>query len=98
MHFRLLHCLPMTRKNRVKQAGNRLRELREKLGFSMRDVQASSASLARRSHNRAFKFGISRLSQYEAQGVVPNIYALSALAVIYRRPMRELLRWYGVRL
>lgn len=63
----------------------------------MRDVQAQSAAVARRSRNRAFKFGISRLSQYEAQGVVPSVYALSAMATIYKRPLRELLGWYGVR-
>ncbi len=86
-----------SRKNRVKEAGSRLRSLRRKLGLSMRDVQAHTADVARRSRNRAFQFGISRLSQYEAQGVVPSIYALSAMATIYKRPLRELLRWYGIR-
>ena len=86
-----------TRRVRAKHAGARLNALRRKLGLSMRETQAETAKLARRQQNHALKCPISRLSAYEAQGVIPSIYALHAMSVVYKRPMRELLRWYGIR-
>jgi transcriptional regulator with XRE-family HTH domain len=67
-----------------------------RMGLTMRDVQSVTTDLSRRCGNRAFRLSISRLSQYEAQGVIPNIYAMYSLAKIYRRPIKDLLRWYGV--
>jgi transcriptional regulator with XRE-family HTH domain len=38
----------------------------------------------------------SRLSNIESKGVLPGIYKLEALAIIYRRSISELLEWYGI--
>jgi len=78
------------------QAGQSLRQVREKLGLTMRDVESASSRIAARHGNEEFFLGPSRLSDIETKGVVPNLYRLYALAVIYRRDVRELMKWYGV--
>jgi len=77
-------------------AGQNLRALREKLGLTMRDVETASARLAGKHHNEEFAIPPSRLSDIETKGIVPSIYRVYSLAVIYRNDARELLSWYGV--
>jgi hypothetical protein len=77
-------------------AGKSLRTLREKLGLTMRDVEISSARLAEKYSNEEFSIPPSRLSDVETKAILPSIYRLYTLSVIYRRDMRELLSWYGV--
>jgi transcriptional regulator with XRE-family HTH domain len=76
--------------------GKRLRQLREELGLTVRDVEAFSSRLAGKRGNSAYSIPISRLSDIENKEVVPSIYRVYSLAVIYRRDLRELLTWYGV--
>ena len=73
-----------------------LRLLREQLGLTMRDVETASARIAQRHGNDEFAIPPSRLSDVETKGVVPSIFRLYSLAVIYRRDLRELLSWYNV--
>jgi transcriptional regulator with XRE-family HTH domain len=77
-------------------AGKSLRTLREKLGLTMRDIETSSARLAEKYRNEEFSIPPSRLSDIETKNVLPSIFRLYTLAVIYRRDLRELLGWYGV--
>jgi len=77
-------------------AGKSLRTLREKLGLTMRDVENSSARVADKYRNEEFSIPPSRLSDIETKGILPSIYRLYTLSVIYRRDIRELLSWYGV--
>src|SRR2546427_5239426 len=76
--------------------GQNLRILREKLGLTMRDIETASERLARKHGNEEYFIPISRLSDFETKGVIPSIYRLYSLAIIYRRDFRELLAWYGV--
>jgi transcriptional regulator with XRE-family HTH domain len=76
--------------------GQNLRVLREKLGLTMRDIETASERIARKHENEEYLIPISRLSDFETKGVIPSIYRLYSLAVIYRREMRELLMWYGI--
>lgn len=78
------------------QAGQNLRTLREQLGLTMRDVESASARIAARNSNEEFLIGPSRLSDMETKGVIPSIYRLYSLSVIYRRDLREILSWYGI--
>src|SRR5262249_37819958 len=78
--------------------GQTLRVTREKLGLTMRDVETASERLARKHANEEYFVPISRLSDFETKGVIPSIYRLYSLAVIYRRDLRELVGWYGVNL
>ncbi len=77
-------------------AGKNLRTLREKLGLTMRDVETSSARIAEKYRNEEFSIPPSRLSDVETKGILPSIFRLYTLSVIYRRDLRELLAWYGV--
>jgi transcriptional regulator with XRE-family HTH domain len=76
--------------------GQQLRILREKLGLTIRDVEAASTRLATRHRNPEYAVSISRLSDIETKGIVPTIYKIYSLAVIYRMTFTELLEWYGV--
>lgn len=76
--------------------GKRLRQLREQLGLTVRDVEASSVRLASKRGNRAYSIPLSRLSDIENKEVVPSIYRFYSLAAIYRCNIREILTWYGV--
>ena len=77
-------------------AGKSLRTLREKLGLTMRDVENSSARVADKYRNEEFSIPPSRLSDIETKGILPSIFRLYTLSVIYRRDFRELMSWYGV--
>jgi transcriptional regulator with XRE-family HTH domain len=79
-------------------AGQQLRLLREKLGLTMRDVEIASATLATRRGNDDFSVTLSRLSDIETKGIIPSIYRLYSLAVIYRCDFNDLLSWYGIEL
>lgn len=76
--------------------GLHLRTLREQLGLTMRDVETASSRVAARHGNDDFAISLSRLSDIETKGIVPSIYRLYSLAVIYRYDFRELLGWYGI--
>jgi transcriptional regulator with XRE-family HTH domain len=85
-----------TRKGTMISGGQNLRILREKLGLTMRDIETASERIAKKHANEEYLIPISRLSDFETKGVIPSIYRLYSLAVIFRRELRELLAWYGV--
>src|SRR5437899_3244721 len=78
--------------------GQKLRTLREKLGLTMRNIKTASERIARKRESEEYVVPISRLSDFENKGVIPSIYRLYSLAVIYRRDLREILLWYGISL
>jgi len=78
--------------------GQNLRALREQLGLTMRDVESASTRIAERHGNDEFAVPPSRLSDIETKGVIPSVFRLYSLAVIYRRDMRDLLSLFGVSL
>ena len=71
-------------------AGKSLRTLREKLGLTMRDVENSSQRIADKYRNEEFSIPPSRLSDIETKGILPSIFRLYTLSIIYRRDFREL--------
>lgn len=78
------------------EAGKQLRELREKVGLTLRDVELSSTYLSRTREIEEFIINPSRLSDIETKGVIPSIYRLYVLSVIYRADFTELLKLYGI--
>jgi transcriptional regulator with XRE-family HTH domain len=76
--------------------GQRLRALREAFRLTIRDVETATWKVAARHNQDEFAIPLSRLSDIETKGIVPSIYRLYSLAVIYRQDLRELLAWYGV--
>jgi len=77
-------------------AGAKLRSVRESLGLTIRDVETATTRLANKYGNPEFCLQLSRLSDIETKGVIPSIYRIYALAVVYRRDVRELMGWYGI--
>ena len=76
--------------------GPNLRTLREKLGLTMRDVEAASERIVRKHDNQNYLITTDRLSDIETKGVTPGIHHLYSLAIIYRLEFNEILNWYGV--
>src|SRR5882762_8207008 len=76
--------------------GLRLRQARERLGLTYRDVERASYELAARRGRPDFILHISRLADIENRGVVPGLHKLYTLASIYRLNPVETFGWYDV--
>ena len=76
--------------------GFRLRQIRERLGLTYRDVQRATLSLSRLHARPNFTIHISRLADIENAGVVPSLHKLYALAVIYHVNPLEISSWYQI--
>jgi transcriptional regulator with XRE-family HTH domain len=75
-------------------AGFRLRQARERLGLTYRDVERASMGLAATRGRPEFILHISRLADIENRNVVPNIYKLYSVSVIYHLSVSEISSWY----
>jgi len=78
------------------QAGTRLRQARERLCLTFRDVEQASHELAARLTRPEFIIHISRLADIENHGVVPNLHRLFALCTIYHLDFSGALTWFGL--
>jgi transcriptional regulator with XRE-family HTH domain len=76
--------------------GESLRQIRERLGLTLRDVEGASSRLAEKYGNPDYLISLSRLSDIETKGVTPSLYKLYSFSAIYRRDFRELLGLYGI--
>jgi len=90
--------MPQRRRGVQLNGGQKLRALRETLGYRMRDVELASNQIAQRFESEEFSIPPSRLSDIETKGIVPSIFRLYSFAAIYRREYRELLSYYGLKL
>jgi transcriptional regulator with XRE-family HTH domain len=80
----------------MEDAGQKLKQARERLNLRYRDVEEASTQIAERHRNDEFIIALSRLSDIENKGTIPTIYRLYSLCVIYRLDFNEVLEWYGV--
>lgn len=88
---------PLPREHHTMEAaGQRLRKIRESLGLKYRQVEEASQRIAELHQNAEFAIFISRLSEIENKGLVPGIFRIYSLCVIYRIDYQEVLRWYNV--
>lgn len=79
-------------------SGEHLRELRNRLGISTREVEELSRRIAQESDNEEFCVSNAWLTQLENKNSVPSIYKLFSLSVIYRTKFTDLLAAFGVQL
>lgn len=77
-------------------AGFRLRQIRERLGLTYRDVERASFELAFARRRREFTLRISRLAVIENHNVIPSLHKLYTLATIYHLNPLEIADWYAV--
>ncbi len=76
--------------------GERLREVRERLGITTREVEEHSRKIAEAERNEDFYISNAWLTQIENKTSVPSIYKLYSLSVIYRVDFLKLLSMFGV--
>ena len=74
--------------------GLRLRQTREALGLTYRDVERASYQIAVNRGRSDFILHISRLADIENRGVVPGIHKLYSLAAILHLDPLEISAWY----
>src|SRR5260221_12095228 len=74
--------------------GLRLRQARESLGLTYREVQQAIYELAAKRGRPDFILHISRLADIENRNVVPSLHKLYSLAAIYHLSPLEISGWY----
>lgn len=74
--------------------GLRLRQKREMLGLTYRDVEKASYEIAVKRGRPEFVLHISRLADIENRNVVPSLHKLYSIAAIYHEDPMEITSWY----
>src|SRR5712691_883088 len=79
------------------RSGERLRQIRIRLGMTTRDVAAYSQRISsEEEENEDYCISNAWLTQVENTGSVPSVHKLFSLSVIYRQSVGDLLRLFGV--
>lgn len=81
---------------RAQFPGAGLREIRERLGLTLRDVEEKSRRIAEERQDFYYVITAGRLSQIENSNSLPSVYKLASLSAIYKLPIAELFRIYGI--
>jgi len=76
--------------------GEQLRELRNRLGITTREVEEYSRTIAEDRQNEEFCISNAWLTQLENKNSIPSIYKLYSLSVIYRTKFSDLLTVFGI--
>jgi transcriptional regulator with XRE-family HTH domain len=77
-------------------AGERLKELRLRLGLSSRNVAAKSQQIADERHNREYYLSHAWVTDIENGKFTPSIYKLYSLSAIYHVGYTEILSCFGL--
>lgn len=80
------------------RAGEQLKDLRNKLGITTRDVEEYSRTIAESEGNDDFYISNGYLTQIENTESVPSIQKLFSISIIYHTSYHELLAIFGVHL
>jgi len=88
--------LPPTTVTLSQQAGFRLKQTRERLGLTLRQVEEASLEIAESERSSEYVVSTARLNQIENDGSLPSIYKFYSLAVIYRLSIEEMMGLYGI--
>ena len=76
--------------------GSRLRQVRERLGLTYRDVERCSYELAGKRGRSDFVIHISRLADIENRGAIPSPHKIYSLAAIYHLNPVEVFEWFEI--
>jgi len=68
----------------MEDAGQKLKQARERLGLTYREVEEFSGRIAEVRGNEEFSIALSRLADIENKGTLPSLYRLYPLCAIYR--------------
>jgi len=75
----------------MSSAGERLKEIRTRLGITTRDVADFSQKIADEEENQEYYISNAWLTQIENTDSVPGIHKLYTLSIIYHLGLAELL-------
>jgi transcriptional regulator with XRE-family HTH domain len=78
------------------KAGERLKEIRSRLGITLRDVTDLSQKIAESEGNEEFHISNPWLTEIENSDAIPSIYKLFSLSIIYHLKFGDLLQLFGV--
>src|ERR1700679_977282 len=81
-----------------RSAGAKLKELRLRLGLTLRDVEANSRQLAAERHNQDFFISRGWLNNVENGSYTPSIFKLYSLGAIYNTHWSSIFSFFGVQL
>jgi transcriptional regulator with XRE-family HTH domain len=76
--------------------GKRLREARQRLRLSTRDVERLSRRLAEERKNQEYYISHAWLSEMERGELTPGIFKIHTLSIIYQYRLHEVLAFFGV--
>ena len=79
-------------------AGERLKELRVRLGLTTRHVEEKSQQIAAGKRNQEYYLSHAWLTDIENGEFTPSIYKLYSLSAIYHRGFTELLSFFGLQI
>src|SRR5260370_9707828 len=84
------------REGELLRPGERLRNIRTRLGLTTRDVEAYSRRISKAEENEDYCISSAWLTPVENTGSFPGVRKLFSLSVIYRQSFAGLLRLFGV--
>jgi transcriptional regulator with XRE-family HTH domain len=82
----------------TERAGIILKQLRERLGLTLRKVAALSQRLAKEKQNQDFCISRASLGEVERGSYTPGIFKMYSLGAIYHKHWSSILALYGLRL
>ena len=77
-------------------AGEKLKELRVRLGLSTRDVEAKSQQIAEERQSREYYVSHAWVTDIENGKFTPSIYKFHTFSVLYNRRITELISYFGL--
>jgi transcriptional regulator with XRE-family HTH domain len=80
----------------MRSPGAKLKQLRNSLGLTIREVQERSVALAAKENNLEYVISHGWLTGIENGNGVPSIFKFFTLGSVYGRPVRELVGYYNV--
>jgi transcriptional regulator with XRE-family HTH domain len=80
------------------RAGWKLKQIRERLSLTLRQVEEASLEISDAERNSDYVVSTARLNQIENIGSLPSIYKLYTLAVVYGLSVEEVMGLYGINL
>src|SRR6266850_2951811 len=89
---------PMDARKPSPRAGERLKELRVRLGLTTRDVEAKSQQIADERHSREYYLSHAWVTDIENGKFTPSIYKFHTFSAIYQRRITELLSYFGLQI
>ncbi len=80
------------------RGGLKLRQIRERLNLTLREVEEASLRIAASEGHPEYLVSGARLNQIENDGSLPSVYKLFSLAVVYQLSIEEVMSFYGINL